>query len=282
MRDNMLTMTNLMIVTLVVITSSMTYFLMGNAEGLVLLLIAGLLMVGSLYFGTLPILMTTLVLFFASGSILFYKVLIGANINQQMQYFLDVFLYYGLALIVLIIVAGKLHEYIMERVQQLKQQEERLTKYVAIDVDTGFDNQTRMMTEVFEEMRRADRYDLNFALVFFKIENYKEFKRLYSADEVLHMWKELARKIELKSRITDKKFRYKEDELVVLLTSTTDEYRDIIYDKFKEVILEHQLLSGKWITLSYRTAFYTYYPHQEQTLEQILIEAESEMKSHVL
>lgn len=272
----------LMIIVLVGITSAMTYLLMGSIEGLLLLFIAALLMIGALYFGALPILMAILALFFISGSILFYNMLIGTTMNHQVQYFLDVFLYYGITLMIVTMVAGKIHDKMKEQTKRLQQYEERLMKYVAVDADTGFDNQTRMMNEIFNEMQLANRYDLTFALVFLKIEDYKEFKRLYSSDEVLHLWQELARKIKLKSRVTDKKFRYKDDELVILLTSTTDEYRDVIYDKLKEVILEHQLLSSKWITLSYRTAFYTYYPKQEQTLEQILVEAESEMKSHVL
>lgn len=272
------------VVTLLLITLSlMIYLTLGGVEKSLLLTgIALALVVSTIWLGLLPNLMLTLALIFISGSLMFYTALTGGLLFQDMVFLMDIFIWYGLLLIIMIILAGRFHEIIIKRKKTMQDYAEKLEKFVVIDSDTGFDNHIRMMTEIYEEMRRADRYQQNFALLFLQLDHYREFKNLYGQRETAYLWEDLAHKIKSVSRVTDKRFRYQEDKIVILLTSTTDEYADIIFSKFKESISSHQLLTEKWVTLTYHTAFYTYQPNQEATLEEILAIVESELKVHAL
>ena len=45
---------------------------------------------------------------------------------------------------------------------------------------------------------------------------------------------------------------------------------EVIYDKLDQALKNHQLLNGKWVTISYKTSYFTYQPLQESTFDELL------------
>ncbi|WP_249661829.1 diguanylate cyclase domain-containing protein, partial [Lysinibacillus fusiformis] len=84
-----------------------------------------------------------------------------------------------------------------------------------------------------------------------KIENYRKLQQLYGAKEVQHLWQQLSQRIQQTVRQTDKKFRFREDHIGLLLIDTTDEHMEVIYDKLDQALKNHPLLNEKWVTLLY-------------------------------
>jgi len=195
---------------------------------------------------------------------------------------MQMFFAYGILLLILILCAGKGHELMSEQGNYLKKLQEDVRNYVAIDVETGFDNETRTRISVNEEMRRADRHKHTFVFMVLKLENYDKFQKLYGAKEVQHLWQQLSQRIQQTVRQTDKKFRFRENHIGLLLIDTTDQHMEVIYDKLDQALKNHQLVNGKWVTLNYKTSFMTYRPLMETTFDELLTELEREMKTSAL
>ncbi|MEK4171531.1 diguanylate cyclase [Lysinibacillus sp. FSL L8-0312] len=259
------------------------YFLLRqDVEGLLLYMFLMLLLVLTLWRGTVFGLISSLVFIFITGSTLLYTGISGSMTFLNSTFSMQIFFIYGIILLLLILCAGKMHELMKEQENYLKKLQEDVRKYVAIDVETGFDNEARMYISVNEEMRRADRHKHTFVFMVLKIENYRKFQQLYGAKEVQHLWQQLSQRIQQTVRQTDKKFRFREDHIGLLLIDTTDEHMEVIYDKLDQALKNHQLLNEKWVTLRYKTSFFTYHPLKESTFDELLEELEREMKTSAL
>lgn len=260
-----------------------TYFLLRqDAEGLLLYVLLLLLIVLTLWRGIVFGLISSLVLIFITGSTLLYTGISGSLTFLNPAFSMQLFFLYGIMLLLLILCAGKVHELMKDQENYLKKLQEDVRNYVAIDVETGFDNETRMYISVNEEMRRADRQKQTFVFMVLKIENYRKFQQLYGAKEIQHLWQQLSQRIQQTVRLTDKKFRFREDHIGLLLIDTTDKYMEVIYDKLDQALKNHQLLNGKWVTISYKTSYFTYQPLQESTFDELLKDLEREMKTSAL
>lgn len=259
------------------------YFLLRqNAEGLLLYTFLMILIVLTLWRGTVFGLVSSLVFIFITGSTLLYTGIAGAVIFLNPTFSMQMFFAYGILLLILILCAGKVHELMSEQGNYLKKLQEDVRNYVAIDVETGFDNETRMRISVNEEMRRADRHKHTFVFMVLKLENYDKFQKLYGAKEVQYLWQQLSQRIQQTVRQTDKKFRFRENYIGLLLIDTTDQHMEVIYDKLDQALKNHQLVNGKWVTLHYKTSFMTYRPLMETTFDELLTELEREMKTSAL
>ena len=260
-----------------------SYLLLGQEkEQKLLYVFLVLLVLLTLWRGTVLGLISSLLFIFISGSTLLYIGVARTVESLNTTFSMQLFLVYGVVLLLLILCAGKINELLIEQGNYIKQLQKDVKSLVAIDVETGFDNETRMYLSVGEEMRRADRHNHSFVFIVLKIENYDEFQKLYGAKEARHLWKQLAVKIQQTVRQTDKKFRFRENHLALLLIDTSDQYIEIIYDKLAQALKNHQLLNGRWVTLGYKTGYFTYHPHMEQTFDELLAEVEREMKISAL
>ncbi|MED3798062.1 diguanylate cyclase [Lysinibacillus capsici] len=259
------------------------YFLLRqDAEGYLLYLFLMLLIVLTLWRGMVFGLISSLIFIFITGSTLLYTGITGTMTFLNPSFSMQFFFLYGIVLLLLILCAGKVHELMTEQASYIKKLQEDVRNYVAIDVETGFDNETRMRITVNEEMRRADRHKHTFVFIILKLENYDQFQKLYGAKEVQHLWQQLSQRIHQTVRQTDKKFRFRENHIGLLLIDTTDQYMEVIYNKLDQALKNHQLLNGKWVTLNYKTSFYTYLPLTESTFDEILSDLEREMKTNAL
>ncbi|MFJ7664242.1 diguanylate cyclase domain-containing protein [Lysinibacillus sp. NPDC097162] len=259
------------------------YFLLHqDIESLLLYIFLVLIVILTLWRGTVTGLISSLLFIFISGSTLLYIGMTGSVALLSNAFSMQQFLAYGVVLLLLVLCAGKIHELLLAQEKYMKNLQQDVKNFVAIDVETGFDNESRMRVIVNEEMRRADRHQHSFVFIMLKLENYEKFKKLYGFKEAQYLWKQLAEKIQQSVRQTDKKFRYRENYLAILLIDTSDQYIDIIYEKLDQALKNHQLLNKRWVTLSYKTSYFTYTPQMDQSFDDLLAEMEREMKTSAL
>ncbi|MFJ7407710.1 MULTISPECIES: diguanylate cyclase domain-containing protein [unclassified Lysinibacillus] len=259
------------------------YFLLHqDMESLLLYIFLVLIVIITLWRGTVTGLISSLLFIFISGSTLLYIGMTGSVALLSNAFSMQQFLAYGVVLLLLVLCAGKIHELLLAQEKYMKNLQQDVKNFVAIDVETGFDNESRMRVIVNEEMRRADRHQHSFVFIMLKLENYEKFKKLYGFKEAQFLWKQLAEKIQQSVRQTDKKFRYRENYLAILLIDTSDQYIDIIYEKLDQALKNHQLLNKRWVTLSYKTSYFTYTPKMDQSFDDLLAEMEREMKTSAL
>ncbi|MFJ5790936.1 diguanylate cyclase domain-containing protein [Lysinibacillus sp. NPDC093197] len=259
------------------------YFLLHqDIESLLLYIFLVLIVILTLWRGTVTGLISSLLFIFISGSTLLYIGMTDSVALLSNAFSMQQFLAYGVVLLLLVLCAGKIHELLLAQEKYMKNLQQDVKNFVAIDVETGFDNESRMRVIVNEEMRRADRHQHSFVFIMLKLENYEKFKKLYGFKEAQYLWKQLAEKIQQSVRQTDKKFRYRENYLAILLIDTSDQYIDIIYEKLDQALKNHQLLNKRWVTLSYKTSYFTYTPQMDQSFDDLLAEMEREMKTSAL
>lgn len=79
-------------------------------------------------------------------------------------------------------------------------------------------------------------------------------------------------------RSTDRKFRYTADRFALLLTNTSGDSVEIVYDKLAKGLNTHQLLNGKYVTLSFHTG-HVFYNKETNVAdyEALFSQVESEM-----
>lgn len=269
-------------VLLILLLQLPAYFLLHqDSESLLLYIFLILLVIITLWRGTVTGLISSLLFIFISGSTLLYIGMTGSIALLSTAFSMQLFLAYGVVLL-LVLCAGKIHELLMAQEKYMKNLQQDVKNFVAIDVETGFDNESRMRVIVNEEMRRADRHQHTFVFIMLKLENYEKFKKLYGFKEAQYLWRQLAEKLQQSVRQTDKKFRYRENYLGILLIDTSEQYIDIIYEKLDQALKNHQLLNKRWVTLSYKTSYFTYTPQMDQSFDDLLAEMEREMKTSAL
>lgn len=256
------------------------YFL--QAEGKVGLLLSVFLLILvsiSLLAGPVVGLFSSLVFIFMIGSFLFYIALASPAMALNTGTIpLHVLLGYGFALIILVMIAGQIHNRTIEQGKIKRKLQEEVRQFVAVDVDTGFDNKYRMALEVDAEMKRINRYGGTFTLILLQLDYYEDFTRLYGEKEKKHLLHSLAEKMQNTIRSTDRKFRYDADRFALLLTNTDGKSIEIIYAKIAESLKVHQLLNEKYITLSFRTGHIVYNEEVNvKDYETLFSQVESEM-----
>ncbi|UED79521.1 GGDEF domain-containing protein [Lysinibacillus sp. CD3-6] len=270
-------------VLLILLLQLPAYFLLHqDSESLLLYIFLILLVIITLWRGTVTGLISSLLFIFISGSTLLYIGMTGSIALLSTAFSMQLFLAYGVVLLLLVLCAGKIHELLIAQEKYMKNLQQDVKNFVAIDVETGFDNESRMRVIVNEEMRRADRHQHTFVFIMLKLENYEKFKKLYGFKEAQYLWRQLAEKLQQSVRQTDKKFRYRENYLGILLIDTSEQYIDIIYEKLDQALKNHQLLNKRWVTLSYKTSYFTYTPQMDQSFDDLLAEMEREMKTSAL
>jgi len=250
----------LLLVVLLVSTQIPAYILL--KEGTAGLLLYGfliLLLIVALVMGPVTGLFSSLLFIFIIGSILFYLNRPNATVSFDPAAFpLPLFLGYGFVLIILILLAGRIHDQIVHQGKRNRELEDDIRQFVAVDVETGFDNKSRMITEIQAEMKRIERYGNTFTLVLLQLDYFEDFKQLYGDKETKHLLFSLAQAMQQTMRSTDRKFRYESDRFALLLTNTDDHSVEIVFGKLAERIKTHQLLTGKYVTLSFRSGYVVY------------------------
>ncbi|ARF13719.1 GGDEF domain-containing protein [Sporosarcina ureae] len=260
-----------------------TYLLLPyGVEGLVLIAFLLLLLSYTLLRGSAAGLFWSLPYLLILGAVLFDGQFFNRFV-KELEVPLPYMLAYGIALIGLILLAGYIQNQLTDQRQLVLKLQERIRRFTAVDIETGFDNPERMEFEVTAEMKRIDRYGGSFVLLILQMDHYEEFQKLYGEKERAHLLSSLAYKLGELTRQTDRKFRYDTDRLAVLLTNTTVESVEIVSSKLENKLKVHQLLSGNLIDLTFLIGQVTYEPGSESMDYEVLMEkVESERVSYVL
>lgn len=245
----------LMVILLIVVQIPTFLLLKQGTVGFLLLGFFVLLLCVTMMLGTVKGLYSSFLFIFIVGTTLFYLEMTN---TPKVTFPLPLFLGYGVALIICILLTGRVHDIFINQGEKNRRLQEEIRQFVAVDVETGFDNKFRMEMEVQAEMKRTDRYGAAFTLILLQIDYFAKFKQLYGEKETSHLLSELAKTIEKTMRITDRKFRYDQDRFALLLTNTDDHSVEVIYKKLAETLKTHQLLNEKYVTLSFRSGHIVY------------------------
>ncbi len=236
------------------------YFLL--REGMTGILLSGfllLLIVIALLTGPVVGLFGSLLFIFIVGSLLIYWALPSVTTSFDAIIIpLPHLLGYGVVLIILVLIAGHIHDRIIDQGRITRKLQNEFRQFVAVDVETGFDNEYRMAIEIEAEMKRIDRYNGEFTLFLLQIDHLAEFQQLYGEKEKVHLLTTLSQTMRETMRLTDRKFRYAADRFALLLTQTDDLSVEVIYAKLAENMTTHRLRNGKYVTLSFRSGHGVY------------------------
>lgn len=248
-----------------------------DSQGLLLAGFLLLLIIISLLQGAVAGLYSSLVYLFIVGSVIFY-IQLTKPITFQLRFSMLEFFIYGLFILILVLIAGKIKEMLRHEEQKYEKMNDQISKYVAVDSASGFDNRPRLETAIVEEVKRVDRSKSKFVFLLIEIQNYKDFKSLYGENEATNLIFHVAENITKSMRITDKKFRFDESHFAMILPDTSNDYIQIIYEKLAENLKEHTLLSGNLITLSFKAGHYIYLPNTEVTFHEMVETSQSESR----
>jgi len=250
---------------LIVLLQLPTYYLLqGNQEEIMLYIFLIFLIVLTLFAGAITGLLVSLVFIFFIGSVLLYFNFANtAHMIYPFTFSMKLFFFYGLSSIVLVLIAGKLHESIVGQRKRNEQLQMEVQKYVAVDVETGFDNRFRMEMALLEEMKRSDRTKKPFIFVLLKLDYLENFRNLYGNKETKRLILNISKCMDEVMRFTDKKFRYDMDQFALILPETQGKYIDLILDKLKDKLSEHTLSNNNLVTLTYHAGYFIYEPETE-------------------
>lgn len=267
----------LTIVLLILLQLPMYMLYQKESQGILLAVFLILLIGVSLYYGAVLGLLLSLIYLFIIGTFIFYLQLTQQDVlSSPLDLQLNEFFIYGIAILILVLIAGRIRELVIESANQINMLKGNVEKYVATDTTSGFDNRVRLEKAIVEEAKRSDRSDKPFVFLIIEIQNFKKFKKLYGEKEAQYLVSQLAERINGVMRMTDRKYRFDEDNFALILPETSGTYIHIIYEKLSEKLKEHQLLSGNLITLSFKVGHYTYNPRTEVSFDEMVEVAKSE------
>lgn len=259
------------------------YFAQQGQTGILLSIFLLLLTVLALVAGPVVGLMSSLIAIFVMGTFLIILYLQPTTFIGPLSFSLQELLLFGFMLLLTALVAGVIHDRVVEQNKYIRKLQKEMRELVAVDSETGFDNRHRMEGELDMEIGRVNRYDGTFTLILLKMEFLEDFHNLYGDKEHMHLLISLAQHMQSVIRSTDRKYRYDADRFALLLTHTDDAFIDVVFEKLKKALQNHQLLSGKYVTLTFRVAYEVYTKEKNMHSHTELIEQlESEMLSREL
>lgn len=233
--------------------------------------------------GTIAGLVSALLFIFIFGSALFFVHLTETDLFPSLEQLpLTSFLLVGLVLVIVVFLAGKLHDVAKQTELEMIRMGKELTEYASVDRETGFDNRYRLERELMTELSKAQRYDSFFSLIVLHLDYYEKFRSLYGGKEATYLVKTLAQRLEKVMRVVDRKYRYEEGQFALILPYTPEEGVDVVLEKLQRVLQTHTLLNGNEVTLRFLVSTYTFDREEERTAETLLRDLESEMKTRVL
>lgn len=211
----------------------------------------------TLLLGSISGLIASLFILFFIGSIL---ILMGLRIETfgALPYGVvtyEMFIVFGVVLISSVMLAGFIQRTVHLLYTDRVRLQSEMELFVATDQETSFDNKKRMKIEVGREISRVQRHKGHFTLLLLELDHYEEFLQVYGKAEVRHLLEAIGKKTNGLLRTTDRKFRFEENRFALLFTDTKKENVETILEKLAPILQKHQLLSGKYVTLTYHISF---------------------------
>lgn len=250
-----------------------------HTESIMLLAFAIVL---SLFTGLRAGLFTSLVILFCLGSLYFWNLFFRPE-DQSFLFSEATLLYYGFCLLALVISSGSLHERVKEISDLNQTLSEQVRRLVAIDTETGLDNQDRFVLELQLEIDRTRRHGEAFTVFLYKIDYLMEFKKLYGQREYENFLNYFSKQLYNSTRTTDKKFRLSVEEFALILPHASEEHMFILTNRFRDMLGDYKTDSGKIVTFTNHIAHYTVTKETDiESPTEILNLIGNELKSYAL
>jgi len=157
-----------------------------------------------------------------------------------------------------------------ERVREVKPAEYGPGMY---DHLTGAYSRHALDLRLQEEIKRAQRYDYNFALVFIDLDKFKEINDTYGhacGDDVLVSF---VRRIVADLRTTDMLFRYGGDEFILMLPGIDLARGPVLVQRLADLVSMTPILSNPTLFLSFSSGI-SCYPEDGDTPDALLAAAD--------
>lgn len=248
-------------------------------EGMLLIGLASFI---SLFTGIRSGLFTALLILFMFGSLYFWNLFFRPE-DRTLLFSEATLFYYGLSLITVVILSGSVHERVKSISERNSALQEKVRRLVAIDDETGLDNEDRFKLELQLEIDRTKRHGEAFTLLLYQVDHLKEFKRLYGFEEYARFLQYFSERLYDSTRTTDKKFRLSTEEFALLLPHASEEHMDIILNRFREMIGDYEISGGKTVSFTHHIAHYTITKEADvESPDDVLSIMKNELKSYAL
>ncbi|WP_269317648.1 GGDEF domain-containing protein [Exiguobacterium sp. KJ 601] len=250
-----------------------------QSEGLILIAVA---LFVSLFTGLRAGLFTALIILFLFGSLYFWNVVFRPA-DQTFLFSEATLFYYGLWLLGLVVLSGNVYEQINQLLQLNLALKEKVKRLVAIDDETGLDNESRFELELQLEIDRTNRHGESFTILLYQIDHFSEFKKLYGPDESVRFLEFFSERLHQSTRTTDKKFRLSTEEFALILPYASEENMQIILNRFKHMIGDYDISNGKTVSFTNHIAHYTVTKEAGiESPDEVLGLMRNELKSYAL
>ncbi|QZY53796.1 diguanylate cyclase domain-containing protein [Crassaminicella profunda] len=175
-----------------------------------------LIVVISFYTNVVIGLLMSLGAVFIYGSFLLYEAIEG---NSGQVYFLEDYLWL-MVFPIFSATAGKLGEYINELQKMQNKLQKEIIDLITIDEDTKLNNKKSFYVDLEEEMSRAKRHQFHLTIMMIKIQYYDELLSIYGKSQVNEILRIMGDKIELATRLEDKRYRIEREMFAIIMPNT--------------------------------------------------------------
>lgn len=149
---------------------------------------------------------------------------------------------------------------------------EQIKKLATTDAVTGLSNRHVFEEMLIAEVERAERLDMNVALIIFDIDNFKEFNDTYGHPAGDARLKEVANIIKINLRKYDVAARYGGDEFAIILSNTDEKQSLYFAHRLQEATQRGATQNQAGYTLSIGLSIF---PHDATTHTELLISADN-------
>lgn len=105
---------------------------------------------------------------------------------------------------------------------------------VTIDKVTGYELESALIKDLKREMIKSKRHEYSLSIMLVELEYASDLKKLYSESDVNEVYLEIASSINNLARLEDMKYRYKENQFILVLPFTDINGVEVIRNRFNQ------------------------------------------------
>lgn len=176
---------------------------------------------------------------------------------------------------------GQLNKYIND----LKVMNAKLEEMATVDALTGAYNRRKFDDDLNTIIRQQERYSISFSLVLFDIDNFKNINDCFGHNIGDHVLQCVSRLVITNIRATDSLFRWGGEEFILILPQAKLNSAQLVAEKIRELIQNHDFGIGHNITVSLGVGEYKPNENKDQIIIRIdnaLLTAKSRGKNKVI
>lgn len=106
--------------------------------------------------------------------------------------------------------------------------------FVTVDKVTGYELESALIKDLKREMIKSKRHGYSLSIMLVELEYANDLKKLYSESDVNSVYLEIANSINKLARLEDMKYRYKEDQFILVLPFTDINGVEVIRNRFSQ------------------------------------------------